>query len=125
MTATTAPAFTHSQLCTDASVGRAVRALFERALLDPPVGPVTELMVLDYAITAGQIEQNNHCCDDCAKRALTRVENELRLARKRQRAFNADAGLFNAATVEQITAERAADVDHLIAKRDAIRKAIG
>jgi len=108
MTNTTALAFTHSADCDLMALGRAVdylRSVGER-----------------HALTIAEIDNKaltsrGRC--DCGKLTLTRVENDLRLARKAERAYR-NSPAFGSAEYSVI----ANRVESLIAQRHAIRAAL-
>ena len=108
MTTTTAPAFTHTLPCEERRMGQAVLTLIESGL---------DVIGVDQIIAT--YETHRPACD-CATDALRKVEADLTLARKRERAYRNSAA-FGSAEYSVIARE----VEDLIARRTAIREAIG
>jgi len=128
MTSTTAPAFTHSRDCTANAIACAlenVRDALRESLYDANELPNSPLDLLEYIEqTARGYQAYGIVSCDCRKRELGRLNEELRIARKRQRAFNGDARLYNADYAARRAAELADTVTELMEQRAAIRAEI-
>lgn len=105
--------FTHTDRCEALAIGANVLNLIAAGET-----------ILNLDELAAIVDSNPRPRCTCGKDELTRVENQLRLARKAQRALNADANLYSADHLARRTADLADYVTALIAQRDAIRKAL-
>lgn len=100
-------AFTHTQDCEDRATGAAVRALF------------LELDGITEHDVAAAMSNNRRC--QCGHLALTRTDNELRIARKQLRTL---ARPYRGTDWEHrdVLVDR---IDALVAERAAIRAELG
>jgi hypothetical protein len=116
---TTAPAFTHTADCTDQFIGRSLRIERDSLLLSAPVDSAAPLDLINYIMEEAR-QLQDQLCVDCAKLALLRVDDQLRIARKQYRNRPKDRTPSDYRYRDGLVAE----IDALIAKRDAIRAAI-
>ena len=112
MTSTTAPAFTHTPTCDTMALGAAAQALIAIGMTHIPVTALE-----GYAEGWQRGEIIRHCT--CGKDALRKVESDLTLARKRERAYR-NSPAFGSAEYSGIARE----VESLIAQRAAIRESL-
>jgi len=117
MTNTTAPAFTHTATCDALTIGRLVQQLHAIALTEAPAPVADALSVLEYVISTANDGSPRGC--SCGADALLKVNADLTLARKRERAYR-NSPAFGSAEYSAVMNE----VDALVARRAAIREAL-